>query len=731
MFSKWKFLGIGVFTLLTAVILFAATGCKMPPTNPYLYDSTGHTGNDGITGTGSGNGSGGGGTVSGGIEQVTIIFDGQGGTPAQTSKTIPKGTAAGALPGAVWAGHDFEGWETLPGGGGSDFTATTIVNADITVYAYWTTTGVPHAIITFDAGAGAIPPTTTTKTVDQGDPAGPLKDAERPGYIFQGWYLGPAPGAAPFNQATIVAGDMTVYAHWMLAGGTDDPSIPPGIVWSQEPPYRVMFINSDGSEYDSVYVTYGGNILTNGEDIAGVLKPMPTNPGHLTYTGYSWMNWRDGDGVTFTSGTTVTGNMVIFVNWRDGESAAKAFLVSNEAELRLVGRHVEGPPLSPGMTGWRLSKYYQQTANITMSAAMRPIGNDTATITPFTGQYDGDDFAINNLTVTDPGNNNGTGLFGAISNDGTNPGLVQNVLLNNCTINANRQHIGGIAGQLLTSGIISNCQVININITPSTSTANTRVGGVTGYVDTASGRVEYCFSTGNVIGRGTVGGIVGRNNGTVANCYSSAAVLANTLQSVGGISGTVRDGGSIQNCYSTGSITGSGSTDGTDGIGGVVGLIGEGSIVTNCYSTGNVQDLGGKPVGGVSGGNNNNSGRLLNSVALNSGVQAVISNVGRVLGRTSGGASVLSNNKARTDLVPTPTSLWSGFGVTEGTTPRTGSGLDGEGVDPTTSSVPLSTVFAGWSAAVWDIPAGNLAIGGALPRLIGMPGGVYAYPVLP
>jgi hypothetical protein len=96
----------------------------------------------------------------------------------------------------------------------------------------------------------------------------------------------------------------------------------------------------------------------------------------------------------------------------------------------------------------------------------------------------------------------------------------------------------------------------------------------------------------NVTGYGWVGGLVGDNEGTISNSYSSGSVTG-ISQSVGGLVGDNR-GGTVSNSYSTGSVTGD------YWVGGLVGQ-NEYGTVSNSYSTGSV--TGGGKVGGLVGTN--------------------------------------------------------------------------------------------------------------------------------
>ena len=113
------------------------------------------------------------------------------------------------------------------------------------------------------------------------------------------------------------------------------------------------------------------------------------------------------------------------------------------------------------------------------------------------------------------------------------------------------------------------------------------------------GTITNCYvKGGSVSGSGTewwhvgVGGLVGRNyEGTIINSYATGSV---TGESVGGLVGENFDG-TITNCYSTGSVSG------TTRVGGLVGSNWEGTI-TNCYVKGATVS-GDYWVGGLVGGN--------------------------------------------------------------------------------------------------------------------------------
>jgi uncharacterized repeat protein (TIGR02543 family) len=73
--------------------------------------------------------------------QYTVTFDAQGGSASPSSMNVNAGASAANLPTATRSGYTFGGWFTQTNGGGTQFTGSTPVNGNITVYAKWTSGG--------------------------------------------------------------------------------------------------------------------------------------------------------------------------------------------------------------------------------------------------------------------------------------------------------------------------------------------------------------------------------------------------------------------------------------------------------------------------------------------------------------------------------------------------------------------------------------------------------------
>jgi len=146
----------------------------------------------------------------------------------------------------------------------------------------------------------------------------------------------------------------------------------------------------------------------------------------------------------------------------------------------------------------------------------------------------------------------------------------------------------GLLGVVGEGGVVQNVGVVNGNVT-----GYDNVGGLVGKNE---GTVSNSYSTGNLNGTGRVGGLVGVNLGTVSSSYSSGSVTGN--ECVGGLVGN--NSGTASKSYSTSSVIGDVN---------VGGLVGENEgTVGDSYSTGNV--TGNTNVGGLIG---KNQGTVSNS----------------------------------------------------------------------------------------------------------------------
>ena len=127
----------------------------------------------------------------------------------------------------------------------------------------------------------------------------------------------------------------------------------------------------------------------------------------------------------------------------------------------------------------------------------------------------------------------------------------------------------------------------NVGVVDSYFKGNDFVGGVCGRND---GTITNCYNAGNLTAiesSATIGGICGYNGGTIANCYNTGTVTATgPVASVGGVCGCSIE--PISNCYNIGTVTAASSSADISGICGY-----NFGPVTNCYYLADTEDENG------------------------------------------------------------------------------------------------------------------------------------------
>jgi len=179
------------------------------------------------------------------------------------------------------------------------------------------------------------------------------------------------------------------------------------------------------------------------------------------------------------------------------DNLAGNYTLMNDLNSTTPGYEELASPTANGGKGWQPIGFYNPQA--------------PTTYTDFTGTLDGQGHEIHDLFINRP-DEDFVGLFGYVDEGG---------------------HIEDI-------GVVD-AYVIGQD-------------GTSGLVGVNWGTVSNSYSSGNVTGRGFVGGLVGSNAGfsTVTNSYSTSNVTGTEL--VGGLVGLSE--GNVSNSYSTGSVTG-------------------------------------------------------------------------------------------------------------------------------------------------------------------------------
>jgi len=220
----------------------------------------------------------------------TVTYNSDGGTPVgEQHVTLPETTVVTLPTPPTKTGYTFGGWWTSPGGGGTQFTASTTVTADITVYAKWNSY---TYTVSFNSQSATVEASPTSKTVASPDttvgtlPTEPTKT----GYIFDGWWTSPGGGGTQFTASTTVTGNITVYAKWDSYTCT------------------VAF----DSQSATIEASPTSKAVASPDTTVGTLPAEPTKTGYI-FGG--WWTSPGGGGTQFTASTTVTGNITVYARW--------------------------------------------------------------------------------------------------------------------------------------------------------------------------------------------------------------------------------------------------------------------------------------------------------------------------------------------------------------------------------------------------------------------------------
>jgi len=304
----------------------------------------------------------------------------------------------------VRAGYVFMGWRTEYG---TQFTGSTPVLNDMTVYATWSQ--LLQFTVTFNANGGQFfdfDGTSRTVLVQPGQPVGfanmPINPL-REGYLFAGWRTA---GNVIFTGMTQVFSNTTVYAQWVPyqitvtfnpnggmfpVGQNISIQVSPGqSLGTAMPasPVREGFaftgwntaidgsgnwfgsatpVNTDTTVYAQwvslVTVTFnpnsgafvGGQNITitvpQGQPIGSLMPQIPTRPGHM------FVGWVTAAGAPFTGETIVNANITVFAQWRPGVASVTITFNPN------------GGTIAPDSTS-RTIRAGESLANNTTGAAM-------------------------------------------------------------------------------------------------------------------------------------------------------------------------------------------------------------------------------------------------------------------------------------------------------------------------------------------------------------------------
>ena len=313
-------------------------------------------------------------------------------------------------------------------------------------------------------------------------------------------------------------------ASYTPEGGSATDITPVEGVWSFTMPAANTMVNATRSV--NTYTVHFDANATNGINATGTMtdqtftydEAQSLTANTFARTGYTFNGWNtaaDGTGTAYTNQQSVNnltnvlnGVVTLYAQWNvigwdgAGTSENDPYLIIYASQLVKLADDVNS-----GEKYWH--KYFKLGNDIDMNGvAFEGIGS---IFNQFSGYFNGDNRTISNLTINSQEGN--IGLFVYMT------GSVSNLILSGANITG-RYEIGGIAGRTSGSSSISNCLVLNSNIT-KTGIGSIDAGVIVGNNNTNAVLTNNHYRNCSVTqGENTYTTNIGTPNGDVAGARS-------------------------------------------------------------------------------------------------------------------------------------------------------------------------------------------------------------------
>ncbi len=217
-----------------------------------------------------------------------VSFNGQGADieASPISMNIATGNTVGSLPTSPQkTGFVFGGWFTTINGGGSEFTTSTSISADITVYAKWSVAYTVSYDSQFADISAAIP---AIMHIIAGEAIGTFPTVpQKTGFIFGGWFTETSGNGVEITTNTTITANLTVYAKWIIVyvAGSEYSGIDYVAKYWKNGVEVVLSAGMQGTEVSAMQVV-GGDVHVVGR-----------------YDWYLARYWKNGVATDLTDGT--------------------------------------------------------------------------------------------------------------------------------------------------------------------------------------------------------------------------------------------------------------------------------------------------------------------------------------------------------------------------------------------------------------------------------------------
>lgn len=280
-----------------------------------------------------------------------VMFESNGGTAVSPISGIAANGTITLPTNPTRTGYTFAGWFIDDGSFATEFTASSQVTSDMTVYAKWVK--ISYTVYFESNGGSAV----SDVTLSAGNNLTMPTDPTRTGYTFAGWYKDYNLSEA-FTASTSITSDMTLYAKWLS---------------DSETTYTITFESN------------GGSVIAPIEVYEGTAPAMPSEP---TKTGYAFGGWYVDDALTtkFTATSTISSDMTLYAMW-DLASYKLTFDPNNgtvETSTTVTAGGTVVMPSDPVRQGYIFAGWYQDVSFETAFTASTQVTHDMWLIAKWT-----------------------------------------------------------------------------------------------------------------------------------------------------------------------------------------------------------------------------------------------------------------------------------------------------------------------------------------------------------
>lgn len=299
-----------------------------------------------------------------------------------------------------------------------------------------------------------------------------------------------------------------------------------------------------------------------------------------------------------------------------------------------------------------LAGSYIQITDIDLGGSAEPWTPIGSVSQPFTGEYDGGGYNLDNIYLDISGNTGDASLYGALFGYSHN-GSFRNIHLASGSITG-VDYIAGLCGTLVVDdnskmAIFENC------VNSADISGRHYIAGLCSYIDikgSSTTVILHCINHGNLNGVQWVAGIASRLNafesGTslILCSYNTGDITTKNYYS-GGIVGWhyAYDNGvaAIMACYNTGTITGGNTAGGVCGLNWVKKNDPANAYIAECYNASPVM-TGGKNIGAICGSNSNAAAQILTCYWANWGAGSAVAVCGANTGTLADNVAMSAAN---------------------------------------------------------------------------------------